>query len=332
MPICTALAICALALSSQRGIGLDDVARSAIEAGHASVAAMSPPLVAAHRGGFFHNQGGLTRIKQTIAAGHADVIEIDLQATSDGKVFVYHDPLLQSHTDCTGAIGDLTYAQVASCRLKDSGEPVPLFSDVIQAAGDHAILDAEFKTEATIAPGIDMARQWNAIDRIYFQLGGDRKRYQTVRALSMDSTLQFKALSDEDLDWALSLDDPQLRIIEMDRNFISKDRIKAAHDHAKLVSFDTWRRQYTEERFAASCRWAYTSGVDIAVTNNPDSCARQRHSKPYSAPHRWIYAAIGRPHVRQFARDISSMGQSAFQSAGNFVADTKEWIGMENHR
>ena len=332
MPICTAVAICALALSSELGVGLDDVVPSASKASHASVEMMSTPVVAAHRGGFFHRQGSLTRIKQTIAAGHADVIEIDLQATNDGKVLVYHDPLLQSHTDCTGAIGDLTYAQVAPCRLKDSGEPVPLFSDVIQAAGEHAIVDAEFKTEATIAPGIDMARQSNALDRIYFQLGGNRDRYAAVRALSMDSNLQFKALSDEDLDWALSLDDPHLRIIEMDRDFISKDRIKAAHDHAKLVSYNTWRRQYTEERFAASCRWAYTSGVDIAVTNNPDSCARQRHTKPYSAPHRWAYSAIGRPHVRQFARDISSMGRSATRYAGTFVYDFRPWPGIGHHQ
>lgn len=331
MTLCNALAICALASSA--GItGIPQAAlASATVANHASVEAMSAPLVGAHRGGFFHGQGSLTRIKQTIANGHADVIEIDLQATSDGKVLVYHDPLLQSRTDCTGAIGELAYAQVASCRLKDSGEPIPSFSDVIQAAGGHVILDAEFKTAATIAPGIEMARQWNALDHIYFQLGGNRQRYEAVRALSTDSTLQFKATSDDELQWALTLDDPHLRIIEMDRDFISPERVKTVHAHSKLVSYNTWRRQYSEERFAASCTWAYTNGVDIAVTNNPDSCASQRHASPDSTLHRWVYAAIGRPHVRQLSRDIVGMSRSTTESAGTFVAGFMPKLRMANH-
>lgn len=332
MSICSALAICALAVSSQSGSSPGNAILPTIPAGQASVETMSAPLVAAHRGGFFQAQGSLARIRKTMAAGHADVIEIDLQATSDGKVLVYHDPLLQSHSDCTGVIADQAYAQVASCRLKDSGEPLPLFTDVLQAAGGDVILDVEFKTEATIAPGMEIAKQGNALDRIYFQLGGDRMRYAAVRALSADSTLQFKALSDDDLAWAFSLNDPHLRIIEMDRDFINPERIMAVHEHAKLVSCNTWRRQYTEERFSASCGWAFNSGVDIAVTNNPDSCARQRHSKPSSAAHRWAYAVLGRQHVRQFARNLGGMGRSATTSAYALLAGFGPWLGMAHAR
>lgn len=285
-----------------------------------SVAAMAAPLVAAHRGGFFGPQGGLAGIGRTISDGDADIIEIDLRSTNDGRVVVYHDPLLQSKTTCKDAVADKSYRDIASCRLLHSGEPLPLFSQLLVAARGRAIVDAEFKTKATIAPAIEIVKSMDDMDGVYFQVGDRRDRYRLARALAADVNLQFKVTSDDDMAWALSRRDPYLRIIEMDRDFITPQRIGQAHAQGKLVSENTWRYQFTEERFGSSCTRAFTAAVDIAVTNNAASCSRQRRSHPYSAPHRWIYAVIGRPHVRQAARFIGSRARTTLLALRELVS------------
>lgn len=325
--VCGVLAACMLA-TSPGGMGGDTTALSNGVAAQAatqtlpargSVEAMVAPLVAAHRGGFFGHQGDLGRIGRTLSHGNADIIETDLRSTRDGVIVVSHDPLLESRTTCAGAIADATYPEIASCRLRSSRRPLPLFSQLLEIARGHAIVDAEFKTDASIIPAIDIVMAAGAMDGVYFQIGDNQSRYQQVRACSKDANLQFKATSDDALQWALSLHDPHLRIIEMDRDFITPARIAQAHAQGKLVSENTWRYQYTEERFASSCTRAFTGGVDIAVTNNPGSCFDQRHSRPYSAAHRWVYSVVGRPHVRGLARRIVAEAQARVLSLQAFV-------------
>ena len=270
----------------------------------ASVASMHAPLVAAHRGGFFGGQGNLPRILRTLADGDADIVEIDLRKTRDGRVVIYHDGDLARRTDCSGPVEAHTFDSLSTCHLHGSQASPPLFSDVLAAASGRAIMDVEFKTAAAIEPAIDIVNAAGALDRVYFQLGSDCQRYARVRAYSPEANLQFKVLTDNDLDWALGREDPHLIIIEMDRDLLDAGRITRAHRAGKLVSANSWRYQFTEERFAASCARAFNNGVDIAVSNNAASCARQRGQPPYSALHEWVFSIAGRPNVRAVARDI----------------------------
>lgn len=255
---------------------------------------------------FSRGREGCIGIQRTVAEADADIIEVDLRATLDQQVVVFHDRRMDHRSTCSGSVESRRYEELAACHLRNAGAPLPRFSEILAIARGRAIVDAEFKTEAAIAPAIRMVIATGAVNAVYFQLGSNRERYRQVRAYSPDINVQFKATSDDDLDWALSRGDAHLRIIEMDRDFLDADRIARVHAAGKLVSANTWRYQYTEERFSASCARAFHAGVDIAVTNNAASCSRQRYEPPYSALHEWAYRVAGRPHVRALARQVGS--------------------------
>lgn len=66
----------------------------------------------AHRGGSLEGpENTLHAFRRAVAAG-ADMLEVDLRATRDGEVVVLHDPYVDRVTSGTGAIADLTLAQV----------------------------------------------------------------------------------------------------------------------------------------------------------------------------------------------------------------------------
>jgi|GEM_PF-2161574 len=232
-------------------------------------------LVAAHRGGYFGAQNVLRQFRATMAAGASDILEMDLHATRDGVVLVYHDPTLDSKTQCHGSIEDRDYAALRHCRLPE-GDPLARFGDVLDAARGKVLVDAEFKTDAVIAPAVRMAMEKGALGYTYFQTQGDRHKYRLARAISPDVRLQFKTSDEADLDWALSLHDPALVVLEMSPEFATPGHIRRIHAAGKLVSVNSWRYQMLEERLDASCDSVFARSIDIAVTNNPGKCSAQR--------------------------------------------------------
>ena len=69
-------------------------------------------LAYAHQGGAWEwPSSTLFAMRSAVAAG-TPAIELDVHATSDGHVVVCHDPTVDRTTDGTGAIADLTLAQV----------------------------------------------------------------------------------------------------------------------------------------------------------------------------------------------------------------------------
>lgn len=255
-------------------------------------------LVAAHRAGFFGAQNTMRQIIKSLREGDADILEMDLRRSGDGTIVVFHDPSLGRKTTCNGTVEGMSAARLARCRLRASGSRIAGFDEVLERVRGKAVVDAEFTSDAVIAPAIALVRKWNARDWVYFQVGANRKRYRLARELGPEIALQFKAATDADLSWALSLHDNMLTVIEMDRDFINPVRIRRVHAAGKLVSENTWRYQFTEERWQASCAQAFEMGVDVAVTNNPSSCAAQRRHPARSTIERLVGEIFGRQRVR----------------------------------
>ncbi|MBS0216069.1 MAG: glycerophosphodiester phosphodiesterase family protein [Proteobacteria bacterium] len=251
--------------------------------------------VAAHRGGYFGLQNVQRQFDATTATGDADILEMDLHASRDGDVFVYHDDDLSTKSTCHGAPATLTTAQVSQCRLR-AGDPLPRFDEVLAHAKGRIIVDAEFKTMDVIAPAIALATRANMLDRVYFQTGGSRDKYAAARAVSKDAFLQFKATSDDDIDWVIAQHDPKLAIVEMNATFATPERIAWLHQAGKLVSVNSWRYQVLEERLTASCDQTFRRGIDIAVTNNPASCSAQRDPHRYSSGRQALRDFLMRPN------------------------------------
>lgn len=250
---------------------------------------LEPPVVAAHRGGYFEQGSPLDKIKATLSTGSAQVLEMDLRLTRDGVVIVAHDGTIQGSGQCTGPVDSFTYDALSACQLALDRKPTTRFADVLDAVRGRAVINAEFKTAAVIAPAIGLVKASHASSWVYFQATGDLTKYRIARQIDEDVALLLKVTSDDEIRQAIALHDPHLVVLEMDRDFVTAQRVARVHAAGLLVSENSFRYQFTAERFTASCDHTFSLGVDIAVTNNASSCAAQRgawisgHAEQYSS-------------------------------------------------
>jgi glycerophosphoryl diester phosphodiesterase len=92
-----------------------------------------------------------------------DQIELDLHLSKDGALVVMHDAKVDRTTDGSGAIGDLTLAEL---RELDAGlgERVPVFEEVLDAV--ERPIQAEIKDVAAARVLAEVLRRREALDRV----------------------------------------------------------------------------------------------------------------------------------------------------------------------
>ena len=84
-------------------------------------------------------------------------IELDVHASADGAIIVMHDATVDRTTDGSGAIADLTLAQLKRLDAGSwkgaefAGEPVPTLEEVVALVGGRARLNVEIKAGPALA-------------------------------------------------------------------------------------------------------------------------------------------------------------------------------------
>ena len=74
-------------------------------------------LIAAHRGVFGGNIPCNTLAGYEIALKQgADVIEVDVEMSADGKLFIFHPGMEPAHLACQGAISRMTAKEISQLR------------------------------------------------------------------------------------------------------------------------------------------------------------------------------------------------------------------------
>lgn len=116
------------------------------------------PLFFAHRGGGrLAPENTLEAFRQALDVWGADILEMDVQMTADGKLVVIHDPTVDRTTDGTGAVGEMTLSEIRELDaghtfVTPDGEPtyrgrgvkVPLFQEVLESfPGTRLNVDAK---------------------------------------------------------------------------------------------------------------------------------------------------------------------------------------------
>ncbi len=110
--------------------------------------------VIAHRGASaYYPENTLISFEAAIAMG-ADMVELDAQLTSDGKVVVFHDEKISRCTGGRGRIGDHTLLQLKKLDAgswfdkKFAGAGIPLLAEVLDLCKNKIAVNIEIKTEA----------------------------------------------------------------------------------------------------------------------------------------------------------------------------------------
>lgn len=103
-----------------------------------------PVVNIAHRGGISdgYPENTLAAFRRAMAVG-ADVIELDLRSTKDGRLVILHDETLDRTTDGTGLVTEFTLAELK--KLNAGGnEQIPTYEEVLQLVantGTKLLLD-----------------------------------------------------------------------------------------------------------------------------------------------------------------------------------------------
>lgn len=114
-------------------------------------------LIAAHRGAW-HSvpENSLSALRAAIEEG-ADIVELDVRATSDGVFVLLHDPSLDRTSSATGNIANTAFvnARRAALKMRDGGrqpfapgDRLPTLSQALEIARDRIVVNLDIKVPA----------------------------------------------------------------------------------------------------------------------------------------------------------------------------------------
>ena len=92
-------------------------------------------------------ENSLSAFARAADAGYG--IELDVQLSSDGEVFVFHDYSLLRMTGRDAKLSELTASELDSLRLAGTDEKIPRLTEVLQVVGGRVPLLVELKGEST---------------------------------------------------------------------------------------------------------------------------------------------------------------------------------------
>ena len=125
------------------------------------------PLVGGHRGNpAQHPENTMKSFRSAISAG-CDLIECDVHLSSDGRLMVIHDHMLERTTNGKGLVRDYTAAELRKLDAGE-GERIPLLQEVVELAIGKVGLVIEIKQVPIQYPGLEdklvaMLRQLGAV-------------------------------------------------------------------------------------------------------------------------------------------------------------------------
>lgn len=133
---------------------------------------------------FAHRGGAGERVESTWAAFENAVelgythIEIDVRATKDGVVVVFHDKNLSRLTGLKGSISDYTWEEVSEIEI-EGGQRIVRLDELLEKYPE-IYFNIDPKEDNVVQPLIRVLREAKAIDRVCVGSFSD-KRLETIR-------------------------------------------------------------------------------------------------------------------------------------------------------
>lgn len=104
-------------------------------------------IITGHRGALGSEPENTLRSFRRAVADGCDEIELDLRVTSDGVLVVLHDATVDRTTNGTGAVADLTFAELRALDAGE-GEVIPTWAETVSAVDVR--IQAEVKAIAAV--------------------------------------------------------------------------------------------------------------------------------------------------------------------------------------
>jgi glycerophosphoryl diester phosphodiesterase len=250
------------------------------------------PLLIAHRGGsLLAPENTMAAFEAAVERWGADMIELDVHASADGRCVVIHDPTVDRTTDGAGRVRDMAYAQLATYDagyrfttdghtfpFRGRGLRIPTIEDVLERLPD-ARLTVEVKDGAAQDPlfaAIDrfgaahrvVAAGMHARDRTRFRdyLGPVSASTETMRAFWVLERTRLNGF------WRLPADVVQVPEEHDGRRVVTPRFVRALHAQGVPVHVWTVNDETDMDRLLD---W----GVDGIISDRPDLLGRVLHRR-----------------------------------------------------
>ncbi|MFO8114856.1 MAG: glycerophosphodiester phosphodiesterase [Halorubrum sp.] len=208
------------------------------------------PYITAHRGyRDVFPQNTVTAVSGSARLG-ADRIEIDLEATSDEEIVVFHDARLDDLTDKSGLVAETPSEEVLGAEILDSGQTIPTLAETLSATRPPVTMNLEFKDRGPLS-WEEFAKR--ALDVAYRYPGSfyvssfDHDAIRAVREIdpSVDVAPIFGGNTEESLDVARELD---AEALNCSTGVLDRELVEIAREEGRAVNVwtvDSWREAKT---------------------------------------------------------------------------------------
>lgn len=249
------------------------------------------PLVIAHRGGAgLAPENTLEAFRRSLRSG-ADVLELDVRATKDGRLVVIHDRTVDRTTDGTGPVAEMTLEEIrrldAGYRwtgdggkthpFRGRGIRIPTLREVFEEFPDARInIEAKHDAPSPVEPVCGLIREHERADRSIFASfhGGVLESFrrtcrEVATSASPSESTWFLAMYELGLSRNFEAPMQALQIPRRigGRQVVTDDFVRAARE--RNLQLHVWTINEV-----ADMRRLIDAGVDGIMTDRPDRLLR----------------------------------------------------------
>ncbi|HSH83290.1 MAG TPA: glycerophosphodiester phosphodiesterase [Herpetosiphonaceae bacterium] len=126
---------------------------------------VAAPLVIAHRGASGEAPENTMRAFELARSQGADMIELDVRVTADGRLVVFHDETTERFNGRPSAVAQLSAAELGDVRV--GGEPVPHLAEACAWARDTGMrVNVELKVRGAEQALVDLLRSYDLVEQV----------------------------------------------------------------------------------------------------------------------------------------------------------------------
>lgn len=219
------------------------------------------PLRIGHRGAAGHVPGNtLLSIEAALRIG-VDLVEIDVQRTSDGHIIVLHDRVLHPSTTGRGPIAASSLDEIRSLRTVPGNLPIPTLDEVLACVSSRAGLMIEFKVPGIAAQTLSAVRDNRFAGAVYYA-SFIHEELLAVRALDANAPA-IALLEATPVNMTAFALDAKATHAGLSIHSLSHRFVEQLHNAG--IQVFTWTADEPEQiEFAKAC------GVDGIISNYPD--------------------------------------------------------------
>lgn len=205
-------------------------------------------------------ENSMSAFKKAIELG-ADMIELDVHSTKDGKAIIMHDDAVDRMTNGTGIVNKLTLKEIKKLRINQIHERVPTLEEAIKLIKGKARINIEIKEPRVLKEVLRLVKEYGIED------------YVVVSSFIFDIVMKCKKLNPRIKTATLYVVGPNRGSVRP----LAKHGLYALHVHYLSIT----RRFLRKAREAgirvaawgADDRKSFDSmikmGVDAIITNDP---------------------------------------------------------------